>query len=78
MSCRKDSCKSAKCSYRVAVHVRLQECTCARHMPNVHVWLGKMCVYMYVCVQCTVCSWCSNVLGVGVASFVCVCVCVCV
>ena len=30
------------------------------------------CVYMYVCVQCTVCSWCSNVLGVGVASFVCV------
>ena len=37
LSCRKDSCKSSKCSCRVAVHVGLQECTCG---PNVHVGLG--------------------------------------
>ena len=28
------------------------------------------CVCTCMCVQCTVSSWCSNVLGVGVASFV--------
>ena len=80
MSYRKDSCKSARCSCTVAVG--LQECTCASHMPNVYVGLGLgvqnvyTCMYMYcVCsVYSAVCSRCSNVLGVGVASCVCVCV----
>ena len=67
---RKDSGKSAKCSCTVAVG--LQECTCASHVPNVHValWLGVQSVCVFV--PCTVCSRYSHVLGVGVVSCVCV------